>query len=629
MVNPYAGMTSETGTPLPLATRILTLYRARKAAAFSACAQTHQRLGRYYDAYRMYYTGRRGGRVELQVPFALSICQADVARKVQMSFSRPPIVEFEGLAPEDSGLAAKVTALVQAQLEDSDSFVKAADFFLSADIYGTAIARVGWKHISRFEKHRFVIDDPMAPGSTYETIKGGWVTRFDGPDWEVVDLLDFAGEPNKKRIKDMKYAFHKYPLDLDDLRALAAAAVFDKQAVARLELQSMPSEVEEDYRFRSSHYRNYAAYSGSEDKFRKPVMCVDMIGEVPDEFAPDGVKFRLITVANDQEVIRNRPFPFWHGELPFISFSPMPDIHSFYGIGKIEPIEKMQFLASRLASQKSAIMDQVAAPTWIYNRLMGIDSQNLITGPNRTIGVDGPVGDDIIRPLTPDLRGVQLTFTEIEQLWRWAQQGTGIIEGPGMGMDSAGSDRQSATEASIRQDGMLNRQAFEAYIAEHSFIVPLANFYRLHNKQFLKGPQELRMLGSAAQTNPDTGMPLPVELEVITTADLQRDYRARANGASQILGRGQQVANLMQGLQLAQTNPVAIQIINWHAMFRQVFRTLDIKNLNDLFVQAVPAVNALAAQGGTSPEGMLGGLTNGTLPPEVMQAIAGGGELAV
>jgi hypothetical protein len=375
---------------------------------------------------------------------------------------------------------------------------------------------------------------------------------------------------------------------------------------------------------RRSVYRTYGEYESMRgEKFAKPVELLDYWGRVPNEFALDGITWRIITIANGRKLLRSRPLPFFHGELPFLAYSPMPDPHFFHGPGKIEIGEKMQFAANRIANQKMDGIDVTIDPMWLVDRGRGIDTQNLISRAGRVIGVDGPVDDTVIRPLSPDLRGLQMAYTEIQQLWGWIQQGTGMIEDTVMGM-GGGSDRQTAYEFKGRQENVLTRLMLEARLAEEGFVEPLANMFRALNKQFLKVPKEVRIMGSDAVVNPITGFPLPQEPVQINLEDFYPDYRARAVGATQMLSRALKQQNLLALLQVMGSNPTAAAMVNWTGFFRQIFETLDLKNPDELLLTAPTQLNQLGAgdgRGQSGDEALSTQLQGGDMPPEVMQQV--------
>lgn len=607
--------------------RVVELVNSRAEHAKNHYVRYMQRLSRWYDLYRGIYSGKfQQFRNSVHIPFLFSVVQSDVAKKVQTSFGSWPIVSFSGYAPEDEPIARKNEVLVSAQMKDCDSFAKATDFFLTADLYGTGICRHGWTRKVRKEKWR----DETAPGveMTFE----GEVTRFDGPDWQVVDPLDFWPQPGFRRISDMAWVIHRYFLDLDDVEDMAAQGVFDKSAVQDLKDTPPSSEIEANITERLSIYRNYAEYEARRtEKFAKPVEIREMWGLVPKEFAPDGVRMRVISIGNQRTLMRNRPSPFWHGEIPFIAYSPQPDPHYFHGVGKCEVGEKMQVTANRFANQKLDAIDIFLDPVVLANRQAGIDTSQLYMRAGLVIGVDGPVDDSQIRPLSPDLKGLQQSYAEISQLWQWIQQGTGIVEDVVQGMPSGG--RQTAREYIGRQEQVLTRLMLECRLAEEGFIEPLANAFRHLNRQYLKTPHELKILGSMSVVDPLTGLPMPQENTIIDLADINPDYRARAVGSSQMLGKGSRQQNLIAVLQAITANPLMMQLVNWPNFTRQLFEAFDMQDPNSLMVQGmIPMLNQMGAAGmgaglatGGSPEELMNPGQNGMPPldPNVLGAMSG------
>lgn len=621
-VTPVGTPTAETGynaSPIvgSFDDAILGLVRTRFQHASSRYNSFFKRCARWYDYYRATYRGNfQSFRSNIQIPFVFSVIQSDVARKVQTSFGAWPICEFAGYGQEDAAIAHKNEVLISAQMKDCGAFRKAVDFFVTADMYGTAIAQVGWRTERRQEYQR--ISGLGADGYREERTQVIPVTRFDGPDFEVLDILDCYPQPGKL-LSEADWFIRRRYRDFDQLKGDVQLGIYDAASLQKLSTTNMPSAAEGEMVDRRTVYRTYGNWEATRtEKFAKPVMLLDMWGRVPSEFAPDGVTWRLITVANGNVILRNRQMPFWHGQLPFISYCPMPDPHFFHGIGKIEIAEKMQFAANRIANQKMDGLDLSIDPVYLVDRGRGIDTQNLQMRAGRVIGVDGPVDETVIRPLSPDLRGMQLAYQEIAQLWQWIQQGTGIIEDTVSGIKAA--DRETARSAMMRQENVMTRLMLEARIAEEGFVEPLANMFRALNKQFLTIPKMVKILGSSAQTNPITGMAMPQEPIEIDYDTINNDYQARAVGATQILSKGIKQQNLVTLLQAVSANPVAAQMVNWNAFFHQLFTTFDMKNIDELLLTQ-PSQAGRAGQEAQSPDEVIQQGLGGDIPPEVMQQI--------
>lgn len=578
---------------------ILTLYKERDQHADNHYSGYMSKLAKRYDLYRGYYRGTYAtGRNHVSVPFVFSVIQTAVSRKAQALFGSYPYIEVEATNKDQVPSARKLTALINAQLEACGTKSKAVDFLLTGEMYGTAVGRVGWKTLRRNEQFR-----AMNPQTGQEEVVSGVVTRFDGPDWHVVDLLDFRLQPGARRIDEARWGLERYVMDLDELEMWASIGVYDTGAVAQLRsVGGPPSLVTDAINTRMQLYRSmHDTEARKAEKFAKPVYLEDMIGYVPSELAGDGFPFRLITIANKSVVVRNKPFPHWDGELPWFSYTPMQDPHYFHGVGKIEVIEKIQYLVNRWASQKADAMDTLIDPMWLVNRQAGVDTQNLYTRAGRVIGVDGAVDDTVIRPLYPDLRGVQQVWGELQQSWGWIQQATGIVEDTVMGLPSA--DRQTKAEFLGRQENVLTRQALEVSLAEEDFLRKLVTKIVSLNKQLLSVPTEVRLIGASAMTDPVTGLPLPPESATLTLDDLNTDFGIRIRGGSQVMSKMGKQQNLLGLLQTIQANPVAMPAINWVNMLRYTFETFDVPNSREFFNEGVvPMINQQPGAGSAGTE---------------------------
>ena len=601
--------------------RIVELVDSRRQHSLRYNHRFFQRLPSWYNTYRMVWQGRLSQfRNNVSIPFIYSMIQSDVARKVQTSLGSWPIVTFGGYAPEDAARARKNEILISAQMKDADSLIKGVDFFLQADMYGTAVARYGWKNITRKNKVR--MREQIAPGFEIEREHTYDAEHFNGPDWEVVDPLDFWPQPGKKRIDDMAWVVHRYWRDLDDLRedAQAENPYYDRKALRTLEVAPLGGTTHDEYRSRMYMFRNQWDYEArAAEKFSKPIEIWEMMGAVPDEMAPDGIRLRSICIGNGRVVMRNKPLPFWDQQKPFKSYSPMPDPHSFWAPGKVEVSEKLQSAANRIANQKLDALDLLIDPQFVVSSQANLNTQNLFSRAGKLILVDGPADDSNIRPLVPNLSGVQSAYQEIGQLWEFMQLGTGIND---IVQGNTSGSRETARGFMGRQENVMTRLMLEARIAEEQFIEPMANAFRNLDRQFLTMPYEQKILGSIATTNPISGLPYPQESQSIDYDDMAPDYRARAIGATQTIGKSNRQQNFVSLLQMMSANPAMMQMVNWANFARQMFELFDFKNVEELLVTQVPAVNQMAQEGGVDPMQVAQGLSGSNLPQLDPQILA-------
>lgn len=600
---------------------VLSRYRYSKDSFYGYLLKT----ARWYASYRGWYSGKyQQFRNNVILPLSFATIQSDVARKVNTSFGAFPYVNMIGFGQEDASIARQQELLVSAQMLDSDIITKAIEFFVSANLYGTAVCQVGWRFEEEMARRREQIALPIT-GGLVERVKSQRVTTFDGPDFEPKDILDFFPKPNTPRLKDMSWKIIRYWLDFDDVEALSEGehAIFDKAAVNELRISGMASKVDDEFRLRSR------AQHSTEDRARleryaKPVQIIEMWGFVPKEFAKNGVTHRVISIANEHVILRNRDFPFDSLKDPFLAFSPILDPHYFHGPSKAEIAERFQVTASRLNNQKLDALDLIIDPTFLYSRDADIETKNLYMRAGKLIGVSGDVRS-ALTAVFPDTRGVQMAYEEISSLWSWQQQATGIIEDTVMG--GGGGDRQTAREFLGRQENISIRLLLESRLAEAMWLEPLCQTYRALNRQFLTVPMKRAILGSHAVIDAVTGQPIMEEVNV-QMADLYRDYDARAVGSTQVLPKSAKQQNITLLLQAITAHPLAMQMINWTTFFREMFRCFEFTNVDELMTvppqqQALMMAQQMQAQNGSAPGEQVPGTPSQTADPSTLSPLSG------
>lgn len=574
---------------------------------------------RLYDLWRGSWSGRfHPHKNNVHIPLIFSAIWADAARKAASSLSTYPTVSFMGYGPDDMKIARKQEALVAAQMKDDSSFLKQVDAIVAGSLYGVAVMQVGWK---RDEQMRIMeqIDRMPLSGKVVRHIRKGKVVMFDGPETLLVDLLDFFPQPAVARLKDMRWVVRRYFLDLDDVRYLASIGTFDKQVLARLEREGAIVGGQSELVTSIRRFQTRTAMDDDTvrfmDKYARPIEILEYWGKVPSEFAPDGVTSRVITVANRRYVLRNRPNPYNHGKLPFVAYSPTPDLHYFYAMGKAEVVEKLQIVGNRYLNQSLDAADLMIDPMWFYDRSAGLITRNLYSRPGRFIGVNGNPAN-VVSPMQPYMQGLTVADSKLAQVREFLQMGTGIVDDAVQGMGGTDS-RQTAREFIGRREAAGTRLMLESRIYEETMLEPIANFFAALSKQFLEPPVEVLILGDGAQIDPVTNMPIPASRETLSAYDLFPSYSARALGATMGLSKQMQQQNLLSLLQ-ALASPLGQSLmgqINAVNFFRGIFKTFEVPNINEIFQQN-PQLQQMAmmASGGqgmgaipTSPQIVQGG----------------------
>jgi hypothetical protein len=615
-------------SPEQIKNQIIDVVVSRKKLSENHHMGIRQALPRRYDLWRGTWTGRfHPHKNNVHIPLIFSAIWADAARKASTSLNMWPIVSFLGYGQDDMPIARKREALVSAQMKDDNMFLKQVDMFVAADLYGVAISQVGWKRHTEERMIEFVDRLPLS-GRVVKQIKKGPITMFDGPTVENVDLLDFFPAVNYKHVHEMPWCIRRYFLDLDDLRYLSSDSmgVFDANEVRKMEREG---GVGWDHFTDEATVRRFATRTGMDDatvkfmdKYTRPVEIFEMWGYLPSELCPDGIRMRVITIANSRYILRNRPNPFWHGLKPFMQYSPTPDPHYFYAPSKAEVLEKIQITGNRYINQSLDAADLLIDPMWFYDRNSNLNTRNLYARPGRFIPTDGDPSRAVFPMPHAGLQNISIADSRIQQMRLFANMGSGIVDDAVQGLDTD-SDRQTAREFIGKREAAGNRLLLESRLYEEMYLEPLANMFVALDKQFLEMPMEVLILGDSARMDPVTGQMISATRERLDDFDLVPNYAARAVGAATGLSKGARQQTLIQLLQ-AMASPMGqvimgqISAVNF---WRGIFREFEVPNVNEIF-QTNPVLQqqmnmANGGQGGLQNVPSSGQMMAGSMMPQL------------
>lgn len=592
--------------------QIAELVVERRDHSKNNLARVRSLFPQLYELYRGTLLGRYSPhKNNISLPLIVSTIQSDVARKTQTSFGGNPIVGFFGFTSQDAPIARKREALIDSQMTDAEAFRKGYDMFLTADLYGTTIIQYGWDHI---EDDMMVQHTEVLPytGEINQFLEKKRVISFDGPNFRIIDPLDAYPQVGVRDVCDMDYFTVEDYMDIERIEALSEPsdlrhAIFDKERVAELKREGHGYNLaSDDYKtYRSTTRNEIDAEAKQKEKYARPVRLTTMWGRIPSELVPSGqsgVTMRVITIANDKYVLRNRPLPFWNNKIPILAYAPMPDPHYFFGAGKAEIAAQIQIVANRFTNNQLDALDLYIDPVFLANSDAGLDEENLFLRPGKWIRVDGNPAE-MIMPLIPNLQGIEAGAQLTEMLWRWMQQGLGIIEDTVIGGQG---QRQTAREFLGRSEAVATRLLLESRLFEKMLLEPLSDVFVDLNRQFLTKRREVFILGSSASIDEITGLPIQERTrEFVDGWDLVPNYEARAVGSTTRmgkLGRQQALTFLVQALS---QSPIAQTAVNWVTFMRDIFKAFDLENVNEI-------INTPSEQ-----ERMLIMLNNGGQPSQV------------
>jgi len=562
-----------------------------------------QKLPRLYDLWRGVYTGNyMPTKNNVHIPMIYSTIWSDAARKMATSFSSFPILSFRGYGPDDVSRARKQESICDAQLRDARCIEKELVTFIGGDLYGTAVSQAMWDHKEEVRTRTDWRAKPLS-GEMVRQIMRERVVTFDGPNYRNIDLLDFFPCPNFRSVYDMPWVIVRYYLDLDEVRFLASkegGQVFDAAEVARLEREGEMAAGRNDEML----LRRFEARTGFSnqdrfaDKWSRPVEIIELWGRIPSDLAgPIGSTNVVISVANDGFLLRAADNPFHNRLKPFFVHQPTPDPHYFYAPGKAEVAEKLQVTINRIVNQLLDAGDLVIHPMLMYNRQKGINPRQLVAGPGRVFGTDGPPSE-ALAPIPFDMRGMSIGAGQVQMLWNFLQMGSGVQEDTIMGLTGSGGKEQTAREFMGRREASGTRLQLESVMYESNYLEPMGNWFMSANEQLLEVPRQVMILGDAAKADPVSGEDIPVSRETVNGWDLIHAYSARALGSTMSISKqARQSTDLTVFQILAGAQPFVAGAVNMTNFIRQMLRNLDYPNVNE-FVKKVPQLEEILAQRG-------------------------------
>lgn len=572
----------------------------RVSASFKA------RLPRYYELWRGLYTGTASvTKNDVHLPLIFATIQTDVARKLATSFGQWPPINYVGYGEDDVSVARKHDSLFSAQFRDANGLRKEYLNLLRADLYGRAISRIMWDHKEEVQTREEWKALPLS-GDRVRQIMRARVVTFDGPNYEPVDLLDAMPCPGYLFEDDMPWYQIRYYLTIDQAEFLASeqgGRIFDAAEVARIKRDGGAAAFRQD----EALIRRFEARTGwqtqpESDKNLQVLEIIEHYGHAPQGLGIGSTNTIITTANNEKYLLRAEDTPFRNRKKPIISTTPTMDPSYYWAPGKAEVAEKMQIVANRFINQQLDAADVVIHPTVVYDQRKLVNPRNMQIGPGRAIATHGPPGD-VFTPLQFDMRGLNVSAAQVSQMWAMMQMGSGIMEGPVMGFDSGKSDRTTARQFVGEREAAGTRLMAESVMYESLYLEPLADWFASLNSYLLEVPRQLLILGDAATNDPVTGQPIQTTRETIYGWDLGTQYTARAMGSTSTITKSAKQQNDLTMFQvLAGAQPALMGAFNMVNFLRQMLRSLDYKNVNEL-IQKQPQVAEMLAGSGMEGAG--------------------------
>ena len=408
---------------------------------------------RYYKLYRSQLDDSGDPwRSNLFIPYCFSTIETILPRLV----TNRPTFDFVPREPNDQDKAELVNDLMKYQWDVTNMDLVMVDWVKETLMYGTGILKCPW----------------------------AMTQEVDGPMPQVVDLFDFFVDPSAVDIPDAKYVIHRTTKTLTYLKEMQKMGIYKN--TERLEGAGKIEDMKAERR------SNMGLSDPMPDKKTKEVEILEY-----------WTKNRVITVANQQTIIRNDENPY--GFIPFIRLVDHKVPHEFYGIGEIEPIEGLQYELNDWRNHRMDGKTLTLNPMWWVPP--GVDVDDFIAEP-------GAVISSSEKPEPIEVRSDKLSDYREEEIIKGDMQTATGVSDYSRGVESAsGISNETATGISLIQEAANMRFRMKVMYIEEMAIKQVGLMILKLDQKFISEEKVIRVTGTMGQ-----------DWQTITPEDITGEY---------------------------------------------------------------------------------------------------------
>jgi len=191
-------------------------------------------------------------------------------------------------------------------------------------------------------------------------------------------------------------------------------------------------------------------------------------------------------------VIREIENPYFHGELPIVYGVDYPYPNELYGMGEIEPIDRIQRAINAVLNQRLDNVQLTLNQMWKVRKGGGVDLHTLVSKPGNIVTTDDM---NAVEPITiPDVTGSTFVQT-MNYLTSALQNGSGITDYT-MGLNTgANTANKTATGTRLIQQEANAQFKLKIQLYTKMVVEKIANHWKDLRIQYTTEEQTLRILG--------------------------------------------------------------------------------------------------------------------------------------
>jgi hypothetical protein len=373
-------------------------------------------------------------------------------------------------------------------------FPKLVTFVKSLLLFGTAFGRTYWDY-------RECDKEQMQPKRlngkmvwTPKNTKKVPVTEYDGPNFETLNIYDCFPDPNATGIENMRWFIYRTFKTIDELENEndARGGEYWKN------LPELKNLVMNGFKKGDYQPRGYQPSDINYREHRRVMLSTqELHGE--DRSNPEFVVLIrytrdrwLFTVPEYGLVIRDVQNPYFHGELPIIYGVDYPYPGELYGMGEIEPIDRIQRAINGVLNQRLDNVQLTLNTMWKVKKQSGVDIHTLFSAPGNIVFTDDMDAVDSIQ--VPDVTGSTFVQT-MNYLTGAMQNGSGITDYT-VGLDTgANTKNETATGVRLIQQEANAQFKLKIQLFNHMVIERVANQWKDLRIQYTTEQQKIRIIG--------------------------------------------------------------------------------------------------------------------------------------
>ena len=453
----------------------------------------HQRFNDQEELYRSFINPQNyPNKARVFDPRVFRVIETVTPRMV----ANEPTGSFYPQEEGDMGVAHILNSLIKYDWRRADMFPKLVNFVKSMLIFGTAFGRCYWDFREE-DKVRMVpkkINGRMVwTPKNSETIK---VTAFDGPNFEALNIYDCFPDPNATNMENMRWFIYRRFKTIDELEAENETRGGDYYK----NLDKLKEAIGEDQKGDTEGSTGKPIDLQFREHRRIMLSTQEKLGE--DASNPDIVILRRFTkdgwcdyVPEYNLIIREIDNPYFHGQIPIVCGVDYPYPGDLYGMGEIEPIERIQRAINAVLNQRLDNVQLTLNTMWKVKKGAGVDMHTLISKPGNVITATDI--DGVQQVTTPDVTGGTFVQT-MNYLTSSLQNGSGVTDYTvGIGKN-ANVGNSTATGTRLIQQEANAQFKLKLQLMNHLVIQPIANQFKDLRVQYTTEAQTLRIIGSEA-----------------------------------------------------------------------------------------------------------------------------------